>query len=87
MLEDLSLGAALWKKASFEISDALIHITMPLLNADDLDYSDFAPLLKLWELLRWEWLKEKQGAVKTTARRPLPPPLPSPSALLQQQED
>ena len=31
MLVDLSLGAEMWKKASVEISDALIHITMPLL--------------------------------------------------------
>ena len=31
MLEDLSSGAEMWRKASVEISDALIRITMPLL--------------------------------------------------------
>ena len=46
LLVDLSLGAALWRKASVEISDALIHIKMPFLNADGLDYFDFAPLRK-----------------------------------------
>ena len=59
LLVDLSLGAALWRKASVEISDALIHITMPLLNADGLDYIDFAPTPKISDLLRWEWLREK----------------------------
>ena len=43
MLVDISLGAALWKKASAEISNALIHITMPLLNANGLDFFDFVP--------------------------------------------
>ena len=48
------MGAEMWRKAAVELSDALIHITLPLL-ADNLDVKSSCPSPNIECLLISSW--------------------------------